>query len=173
MRGYHEAFGWSTREWADAYAIISGYRVGHTKEGNRYRQYALHRILKDYGVSFFKAKGAYEGEIEEVCVVPLHFKNTLDKVRKIARGLDQETILVLSVPSTAPCKDSRFNYTAEKTEYDLSSNAVLEWVESGERLDLGKFTRVDATRISTLEAWTLIDGAVYTCIDETEAAEAA
>jgi hypothetical protein len=144
--GYSKLFGWSSWSKADAYAIISGYRVGHTPEGNRYRQYVLHRILHDYGVSFFKARGAYDGETEEVCVVPLHYENTLSKVRKIARGLDQETILIIN--------NGHF--------------AALEWLESGDRVEIGKFTRVDATLISTLEAWTLIDGALYTCIEESQ-----
>lgn len=160
-----KAFGWTSRGGEDAYVIISGYRVGHTPEGNHYRQRELHHVLKEYGVTFFEAQGAYEGELEESCVIPLHFEDTLDKVRKIAKDFDQETILIL--------KDTQFHYSSGKSQYDLYSNAWLEWVEGGDRVGLGRFVKVDSNQISSLKAWTLIDGALYTCIDETEAAEAA
>jgi hypothetical protein len=128
----------------DTFVIISAARPQYTPEGNKYRYHQLTHLLREFRLTGHPARGCYQGECEDSRVVPLHWADSLDKVRRIARGLDQESILVI----------------------DEGDNARLEFIDGGDVVDIGKWTRVDKSLASSLEAWTEIDGALFTCVTE-------
>jgi len=128
----------------DIFAFVSAARPNQTPEGNRYRDHQLTHLLREFGLPSRKALGSYQGEHEDSRLVPLHYAGDLAKVRRIARGLDQESILIV----------------------DDGDNARLEFIADGETIDIGKWARVDKSLASSLEAWTQIGSALYACLTE-------
>lgn len=110
---------------------------------NQNRTELLERMLIDLKFDYVVAEGCYKGDTEISFIVKTPDVTTFNVLYSIAKNqFDQESVLYV----------------------DGDSNAMLMYSENFGMESIGVYSQVNPKRIEELDAYTIVDGSVYSVI---------